>query len=197
MTVRNGETCYFWSSNWSPFGSISKHLRGESSHNTGIPRTATLAELWELSDWNLPPARSDAQVRVQSFLSTLQITNEPDKFEWMPGGNKSKVYSTKTVYNLLRDHHEQVSWSKEVWISMGIPRHKFLPWLFVLDRCPTKNRMVEWGIDIDPVCILCNSGIESKDHLYYSCPYSWEVWNSVANRSGFTSPTAWSDVLTR
>ncbi|KAL0796716.1 hypothetical protein Bca101_068093 [Brassica carinata] len=196
MTVGNGETCYFWSSNWSPFGSISKFLRGESSHNTGIPRSVTLAELWESGSWNLPPARSDAQVSIQSFLSTLQITNDPDRFEWMPDGRISTVYSTSSVYNLLRVKQPQVPWYKEVWISNGIPRHKFLAWLFVLDRCLTKNRMLEWGIDTDPICILCNSGPESRYHLFYSCPYSWEVWNSVACRSGFTSPRDWSAVLT-
>lgn len=96
----------------------------------------------------------------------------------------------------MREHHQQVPWHKEIWFNNGIPRHKFLAWLFVLDRCPTKNRMVEWGIDTDPICILCNSGIESRDHLYYSCTYSWEVWNSVAARSGFSTPREWSDIFT-
>ncbi|XP_013633273.1 PREDICTED: uncharacterized protein LOC106338969 [Brassica oleracea var. oleracea] len=47
QVVGNGKTCYFWSSKWSPFGNISKNLRGESSHTTGIPATTTLAEIWE------------------------------------------------------------------------------------------------------------------------------------------------------
>lgn len=93
-------------------------------------------------------------------------------------------------------HHQQVPWFKEIWFANGIPRHKFLAWLFVLDRCPTKNRMVEWGVDTDPVCILCNSGIESRDHLYYSCSYTWEIWKTVAARSGFSSPRDWNEVLT-
>ncbi|KAH0887788.1 hypothetical protein HID58_050217, partial [Brassica napus] len=51
-----------WSSNWSPFGSITKYLRGESSRNTGIPTAATLAELWDQGTWQLLPARSEASI---------------------------------------------------------------------------------------------------------------------------------------
>lgn len=92
MTVGNGETCYFWSSNWSPFGNITRYLRGESFRNTGIPEMTVLAELWELGSWNLPPARSEAQVNIQSYLSTLELTNDYDRFYWMPGGKSSKTY---------------------------------------------------------------------------------------------------------
>lgn len=196
MAVGNGETCYFWSSNWSAFGSITKYLRGQSTRNTGIPITVTLAELWEQGAWHLPPARSEGHVNIQSYLSTIELTNEADTYHWIPQGKLSKAYSTRDIYNLLRVLHQQVPWSKEVWFSNSIPRHKFLSWLFVLNRCPTKDRMVEWGADTDPVCILCNSSLESRDHLFFNCSYSWEVWNSVAARSGFTTPREWDEILT-
>lgn len=195
MVVGNGETCYFWSSNWSPFGSITKYLRGESSRNTGIPTSATLAELWDQGAWQLPPARSEGQVNIQTHLTTLALTHEADAFQWMPHGKHSTIYSTREIYNLLRVHHQRVPWHKEVWFSKGIPRHKFLSWLFVLDKCPTKDRMMEWGFATDPMCILCNSGLESRDHLYFSCSYTWDIWYSVAGRSGFSSPRVWNEIL--
>ena len=67
--------------------------------------------------------------------------------------------------------------------------------VFVFDRCPTKNRMVDWGIDTDPTCILCNSYLESRDHLFYACSYSWEVWHSIAGRVGFSTPRNWNVLL--
>ncbi|XP_018448417.1 uncharacterized protein LOC108819900 [Raphanus sativus] len=196
MVVGNGETCYFWSSNWSPFGSITAYLRGEHSRNTGIPAATTLAELWELDTWQLPPARSEALVNIQTHLSTLALTNEADTYQWSPQGKPAKSYSTKAIYDLLRVNNQRVSWCKEIWFSKGIPRHKFLSWLFVLNRCPTKDRMVEWGLDVDPICTLCNSDIETRDHLYFSCPYSWEIWNTSAARAGFSTPREWLGILT-
>lgn len=107
----------------------------------------------------------------------------------------TNVYSTKAIYNLLCVRQQRVPWCKEIWFSQGIPRHKFLSWLFVLDRCPTKNRMVDWRIDTDPTCILCNSDLESRDHLFSACSYSWEVWHSIAGRAGFFTPRDWNVLL--
>ncbi|KAL0672475.1 hypothetical protein Bca4012_000455 [Brassica carinata] len=39
------------------------------------------------------------------------------------------------------------------------------------------------------MCILCNSGLESRDHLYFSCSYTWDIWYSMGGRSGFSSQT--------
>lgn len=194
MVVGNGETCY--SGLVTSHHSEASRNTFEASRNTGIPISATLVELWELGAWQLPPARSEAQINIQTHLSTLSLTNEADSYQWMLEGKHSKVYSTKVIYNLLRLHHQQVSWYKEIWFSNGIPRHKFMSWLFVLNRCPTKDRMVEWGLATDPNCILCNSDLESRDHLYFTCSYSWEIWNLVAARSGFSTPREWNEILT-
>ncbi|CAN7070693.1 unnamed protein product, partial [Brassica oleracea var. botrytis] len=59
--VGNGETTYFWTSHWSPFGNIRKFLVGESCMTVGIPYSITLAELWVTDHWFLPPARSEKQ----------------------------------------------------------------------------------------------------------------------------------------
>ncbi|CAN6809572.1 unnamed protein product, partial [Brassica oleracea] len=78
-----------------------KDLRGESSRNTGIPTAATLAELWDQGTWQLPPARSEGQVNIQTHLTTLALTHEADAFQWMPHGKHSTIYSTRKIYNLL------------------------------------------------------------------------------------------------
>lgn len=99
--IGNGETTYFWSSNWSPFGNISHFLQDESTLRVGIPRSATLAELWEIDHWVLPPARSDKQVRIYAFLSTLVLTETSDLYIWCLGGHPSLNYSTRHIYDIL------------------------------------------------------------------------------------------------
>ncbi|CAH2034101.1 unnamed protein product [Thlaspi arvense] len=65
----------------------------------------------------------------------------------------------------------------------GISKHKFLTWLFVLNRCPTKDRIINWGLSTDPICLLCNNLPESRNHLYFECSFSWSLWLRVAARS--------------
>ena len=198
LRVGNGETCYYWTSNWSPYGNIRNYLQGEGSRQFGIAQRCTLAELWELGTWNLPPARSERQVNIQTYLSTITLTDMRDEYEWAPNGKKSLTYSARNTYEVLRDAQPCVSWHKEVWFSAGIPKHRFLTWLFVLNRCPTKDRMVNWGINVDQSCILCNSGQESRDHMFFSCSYTWEIWSTLTRCSPLSpAPSNWDDVLFR
>lgn len=74
------------------------------------------------------------------------------------------------------------TWASIVWIGRGIPRHNFLTWLFVLNRCPTRDRLIGWGLQTDAACLLCNQNAESRDHLFFLCPYSWTIWVEISRR---------------
>lgn len=75
LKVGNGETTYFWTGNWSPFGNIKVYLSSERLAPSGIPQDTTLAELWDQNHWLLPSARSEWQVIIQSYMSNLTISH--------------------------------------------------------------------------------------------------------------------------
>ncbi|CAN6897202.1 unnamed protein product [Brassica oleracea] len=60
------------------------------------------------------------------------------------------------------------------------------------NRCPTRDRLLGWGLPTDPLCLLCNVAPESRDHIYYQCPYSWSVWTRTANRAGYRPDQDWN-----
>ncbi|KAL4310092.1 hypothetical protein GQ457_01G016290 [Hibiscus cannabinus] len=35
------------------------------------------------------------------------------------------------------------------------------------------------GLEVNPLCRLCESDIETKSHLFFCCPYSIEVWQHI------------------
>ncbi|KAG2304299.1 hypothetical protein Bca52824_032950 [Brassica carinata] len=187
MKLGNGERNYFWSSNWSPFGRIRNYLRSEPSSFLGIASNSTLSELWERDHWVLPAARSENQVRIFFHLTSLTISDHQDQFDWCPNDLPSEKYFTKLIYNLIREPTAVVTCHKEVWFSGGIPKHKFLTWLMTLNRCPTKDTMLQWGLQTDGSCILCRSYNESRDHLFFECPCSSEVWFNLALRCSLSS----------
>lgn len=194
-SIGNGETTYFWSCNWSPFGRIADFFRGDSAARTGIPSSFTLAELWEIDHWTLPPARSDKQVRLYTFMLSLTITEYSDSYLWCPGGSYKASYSTRDVYNLLREEQPSVGWYNEVWFSRGIPRHRFLAWLMALNRSPTRDRLLQWGVISDGSCLLCNNSLESRSHLFFDCNFSWDLWSSSSQRLRFSSSRLWEEIL--
>ncbi|XP_009130609.1 uncharacterized protein LOC103855387 [Brassica rapa] len=127
-----------------------------SSTSLGIPEFATLASLHTNDGWQLPPARSEAQVQLHTMLTTLDLIEEEDYYEWEIDGRKCSRYSMGHVYYHLRDQGVSVPWFQTVWNKSGVPRHSFLSWLFVLNRCPTRDRIIGWGLATPAVCLLCD-----------------------------------------
>lgn len=97
----------------------------------------------------------------------------------------------------LRGPKPVVPWAKIVWFSYGIPRHSFLTWLVLLDRCPTKDRLLSWGLIVDAGCLLCNANPESRNHLYFECPFSAEILRFIAGRCDFQIAYSWNDIITQ
>lgn len=45
------------------------------------------------------------------------------------------------------------------------------------NRLPTCTRMRAWGHHQS--CVLCGEPDESRDHLFFACPYSFTVWSDI------------------
>ena len=69
-------------------------------------------------------------------------------------------------------------WHRLLWTSLIIPKHVIVAWMAVLNRLPIMDRMIAWGLEVDGVCKLCRNGMESRDHLFFDCSFSKEVWGA-------------------
>jgi hypothetical protein len=55
-------------------------------------------------------------------------------------------------------------------------------WLLLMDRLNTKDLMQRknWTIDDGVHCVLCGTHVtESRDHLFFSCPYAAACWTKI------------------
>lgn len=182
------------------FGMITGHLLGicgTSSHPTEQTQWVSQKRLLFMTcmyigdRWNVRPARSEKQVQVQAFLTSITLSELPDEYEWTIDGKLWLKYQTGAVYKLLKSHGQLVPWKKAIWNSGGFPRHSFQAWLVTLNRLPTRDIMISWGLSVPPTCLLCNLGDESRDHLFFSCSFSWELWSHHAQRIEITPTPDW------
>ncbi|KAF3545427.1 hypothetical protein DY000_02001940 [Brassica cretica] len=104
--------------NWSPFGCLYDYLDAR----LGIPLSATVASLSRNGAWSLPPARSEHQLNLLSYLTTIQLT---DSYYWEIEGTPMLRYETGRIYNYLRGNIDSVQWASAVWSPRSIPRHSF------------------------------------------------------------------------
>ena len=94
------------------------------------------------------------------------------------------------VGNILQNDRKSFSKFKT------LKKFKTLTWMFVLDRCPTRNRLLAWGLQTDPLCLLCNLHPESRNHIFFCCSFSAGIWRNLASKLRFSiTSDEWDDTL--
>lgn len=93
-------------------------------------------------------------------------------------GYKTNFSSCKT-WNLIREEQPRCEWAKGVWCSQATPKYSFLAWIVMHNRLSTGNRMLKWNKNITPSCTLCQHPLETRNHLFFTCSYSAQIWDSL------------------
>lgn len=78
---------------------------------------------------------------------------------------------------MIRLQYPTLSWSKVIWFPLGVPRFAFISWLAIRNRLSTGDRMRAWG-QVQG-CLFCGEPNESRDHLFFACPYTYTLWLEV------------------
>ena len=89
-------------------------------------------------------------------------------------------YFAASTWEQVRSRRHTVEWSRVIWFTQGVPWFTFITWLAVKNRLSTGDRMRQWGMVHS--CELCGERDETRDHLFFACPYSYTVWESLARR---------------
>ncbi|KAL9660635.1 hypothetical protein QQ045_025452 [Rhodiola kirilowii] len=80
---------------------------------------------------------------------------------------------------LVFKHKALVEWYKLVWNDFNAPRDSLNAWLVVQNKLMTRDKMSHWAFLGAKTCVLCETMDESRDHLYFECCFTKEVWNMV------------------
>ena len=69
-------------------------------------------------------------------------------------------------------------------VQSGPPKGNVVGLVLVLGKLNTKDRLVRMNIILvgEENCILCHNHLESVEHLFFSCNYSWKLWSSCLNK---------------
>ena len=73
----------------------------------------------------------------------------------------------------------KVDWYKGIWFPCNTPRYSFMAWIAVQNRLPTGDRILTWNMSVTTTCSLCPEPLETRNHLFYKCKYSEEVWKNL------------------
>jgi hypothetical protein len=72
----------------------------------------------------------------------------------------------------------------------------FILWLAIHDRLTTGDWLLVWDFKGDVNCSFCRAGIESRNHLFFSCGFSSRVWKTCLQWCGLLNCyTSWSELI--
>lgn len=146
IIIGNGEDTFFWWDPWTPFGSLIHFLGQEGPANLGIHLFSLVKDVLFPACWCLPPARSDLQLQLFSYITTIDYTPTSDKPVWMIEDRTYNHFSSKDVRMAIRPTRPSVPWSSLVWHKVAIPKDATNTWLFILNRNPTLDRLLQGGL---------------------------------------------------
>nr|VDC97245.1 unnamed protein product [Brassica oleracea] len=133
VSVRNGDSTFFWWDPWTPFGPLIKFLASDGPLLLGISIDSTVADLRKDSVWNLPNARSEKQLLLFSYISSLPLRPGSDVATWSVEDRSTKSFSSKNIFNAIRTQQQRKVWAPLIWHKDVIPRHATTAWLFTLN----------------------------------------------------------------
>lgn len=89
--------------------------------------------------------------------------------------------SCTLVYDLVRHRGHVVLWGSLLWGGAQCKSWSFIVWLAAKNKLQTGKKLFEWGCTDSPVCVLCEEGIETVEHIWFQFNYTKVVANFVLN----------------
>ncbi|XP_043697497.1 uncharacterized protein LOC122648333 [Telopea speciosissima] len=94
-------------------------------------------------------------------------------------GNSSGNFSSKSAWNAIRTRAARIDWSEAVWFEGSIKSHSFIAWRCLSDALPTRDNLIHRHIPTPHHCVFCWVGTESRNHLFFGCPFTTDIWKHI------------------
>lgn len=98
----------------------------------------------------------------------------------------NQMHNFNQQKSLIRQMYLQVlgSYKKTEWRCLMIqniarPKALFTMQLQCHGRLVTVDRLIKWGLQMNPTCVLCQGTIDTRDHLFGECAFSKDLWTRL------------------
>ncbi|KAG7536626.1 Reverse transcriptase zinc-binding domain [Arabidopsis suecica] len=197
MEVRSGLATSFWHDNWCSLGRLADVLGPRGCIDMGIATNCSVAAA--LSNHRRRRHRNEMLNRVEDELDSLRSHSLAGKdiSLWKRNNGSFKgTFISKDTWNTIRETNPVCEWYKGVWFPHSTPKYSFITWIAIRNRLATGDRLLQWNAAANGDCNLCDGNIETREHLFFSCPYSSHVWSALTrDMLGQHYTTRWETLL--
>ena len=123
------------------------------------------------------------------------VLDTEERVLWL--GRPDGEFTFASALEVIRDMVSKVDWAPIIWFRWHVPKYAFHVWVMMLNRAPTKDRLLRWGLNVDPLCVFCRQGSEDREHLYFQCCFTKRIWQQIMRQaSGPYWICNWEDIIT-
>lgn len=112
---------------------------------------------------------------LSSQINSVNI-NSNGNMDFWSWNNTKDGFTFYSAWDSSKNHDNEKDWCKIVRHAISSPKMSLCMYKAVLNQLSTKDIMVNRGYEINPICILCNEELETRDHLFFQCPYAAYPW---------------------
>ncbi|KAL0909811.1 hypothetical protein M5K25_020709 [Dendrobium thyrsiflorum] len=153
---------------------LSNHFPDLCHNFNAILKWDTVKDWTNNSSWNLPSYIGyDTANELNNLLSSIPIlSNVTSNIVWKD--NSKAIY--KDFYKEYFEREASVDWHHFVWHKNKALRFSVFSWLALMGGLKTVDALARRNIYMtDPICPLCRCNLESLNHLFFECNYSFTV----------------------
>ncbi|KAL4302239.1 hypothetical protein GQ457_10G020760 [Hibiscus cannabinus] len=170
---------------------------GASSNNKAINKPSESLSVsqsaWQFQTWTSPNVvlnicGKEAQISVCSpkkpgLFATVCCILEKHRLEVTSAqvssdSNRCMLMIQAHIWDRTREREDKVEWQKVVWFFSYIPKHSIVLWMTILNKLPTRDKLIVIGISVKASFLFCNT-LESRNHLFFKCSYVAGIWEDI------------------
>ena len=141
-----------------------------------------VCDMIDNENWLWPAERKSSYPILQA-LSVPALNEYEDKTVWITKDGNCVKYTVNRSWKDWRHNGDKVLWCDVVWFSHCTPKHSFIPWLAILGRLATQDRLVKWYPGKQVSCPLCETCPDSVTHVFFEWPFSNKIWRELKKKS--------------
>jgi ribonuclease HI len=183
--IGNGEKTSIWEDNWvQPL--VGGCIWSKRPENTPYQLVSDLIDNQNKA-WKEEVIKQIFYPMEAKLICSMALPNynQEDFISWK--GTKDGHYSVKSGYQAILAWQEAQSpnpsssnmdntrW-KKLWKLFVPPKQIHHIWRILNNAIPVRENLSNKGIRCDPLCPLCNSKIETINHIFLECEWTRQIW---------------------
>ena len=85
----------------------------------------------------------------------------------------------RQMYEHMKGEQQKPEWNNLMFNNAARPKAYFTMWIMLNQRLMTVDRLAQWGIEVEKICVMCKRDEETAEHLFIQCNYARRMWDRL------------------